>query len=252
MTLERQGLPPLPPGKATVMGGEIRDVDSVRDRFTLLVPGGKPVKLLFDARTQLYRDGVKIAPGELHSGDRASVETVLDGTTLFAVSIHMLSRAPVGECQGQVVAYDAGTHELTMSNTLTRERIRLLVPPGTPFVRQEEAASSSPSPQVADLVPGTLLTVKFVSDHRGKGVATQIAIQATPGAHFVFSGDISSLDLHTGSLVLVDASKDKTYQLYFDPQQLPATRDLHPGDHVRVTASFDRTRYVAEAISVGD
>lgn len=236
-------LPALPRGRATVMGGEIRKVDPVDDQFTLEVPGGHPIKLLFDARTELYRDGVRIAAGELHSGDRASVETVLDGTNVFAISIHMLSRPPEGECQGQVLNYDAGSGELTVSSALSHEPIKLLVPPGTPIVREGQAVSP-------ELVAGTLLSVKFESDNQGRGVASQIAILATPGAAFVFSGNISSLDLHAGLLVLIDPRDDKSYDLSFDPAHFPVSQDLHLGEHVRVTASFNGARYVASAIAV--
>ena len=244
------GLPSVPQGKATVMGGEIHNVDPVRDQFTLEVPGGRPIKLLFDARTQLYRDGVKIPPGNLRSGDRASVETVLDGTNVFALSIHMLSRPPAGECQGQVMSYDPRSRELMVSSALSHQPIKLLVPPGTPTIREGQAASSSTPPSSADFVAGTLLSVKFESDNQGRGVATQIAILATPGSSFVFNGNIASLDLHTGLLVLDDPSGDKSYQLSFDPARIPLSQNLHLGEHVTVTASFNGARYVAGAIAV--
>lgn len=243
-------LPPLPQGRATVMGGEIHNVDPVRDQFTLEVPGGRPIKLLFDARTQLYRDGVKIAPGDLHSGYRASVETVLDGTNVFALSIHMLSSVPEGECQGQVMSYDPRSRELTVSSALSHEPIKLLVPPGTPTIREGQAASSSTPPSPANFVAGTLLSVKFESDNQGRGVASQVAILATPGSSFVFSGNIASLDLHAGLLVLVDPPGDKSYQLSFDPARIALSRNLHLGEHVTVTASFNGARYVASAIAV--
>jgi hypothetical protein len=241
-------LPPVPQGNATVMGGEIHNVDPVRDQFTLEVPGGRPIKLLFDARTQLYRDGVKIAPGNLSSGDRASVETVLDGTNVFALSIHMLSHPPEGECQGQLLSYDPRSRELTISSALSHEPIKLLVPPGTPTIREGQANLSS-APGSTDFVTGTLVSVKFESNNQGRGVASQIAILATPGSSFVFSGNIASLDLHTGLLVLVDPSNDKSYQVSFDPARTPSSRDLHPGEHVTVTATFSGARYVASAIS---
>jgi hypothetical protein len=243
-------LPPLPPGKATVMGGEIHNVDPVRDQFTLKVPGGHPIKLLYDARTQIYRDGAKVAPGGLRSGDRASVETVLDGTNVFALVIHMLSRPPEGEYQGQVMSYDPRSRQLTVTSDLSREPIRLLVPPNTPTIREEQATSSSTRASAANFVAGTLLSVKFESDNQGRGVASQIAILATPGSSFVFSGNIASLDLHTGLLVLVDPSSDKSYELSFDPARIPLTRNLHLGEHATVTASFTGARYVASAIAV--
>src|ERR1700688_452595 len=120
-------LPPAPKGKSTVIGGAIRGVDRVRDQFTLDVFGGRSLKVLFDERTQIYRDGVKTSIRDLRAGDHISVETVLDGTTVFARSIHMLSQLPEGECQGQVLRYDRSTGELMVRDLLSPEPIKLRV-----------------------------------------------------------------------------------------------------------------------------
>jgi hypothetical protein len=50
-------------------------------------------------------------------------------------------------------------------------------------------------------------------------------------------------------LVVVDPADDKSYQISFDSATLPESRNLHEGDHVRVTASFDGDRYVASALT---
>ena len=63
-------LPPIPPGKSTVIGGAIHDVDPVRDQFMLKVFGGKSMKILFDERTQVYRDGKKTPLRDLRANDR--------------------------------------------------------------------------------------------------------------------------------------------------------------------------------------
>ena len=108
-----EGLPgdllALPEGKSTEIGGTITDVDPVADRLNLKVFGGRSMKILFDERTQVYRDGVKTSLRDLHANDHASVETMLDGTAVFARSVHILSHSPQGECQGQVTSYDPGT-----------------------------------------------------------------------------------------------------------------------------------------------
>jgi len=241
-------VPAAPSGRSTVIGGIIRNVDPVRDQFTLAVFGGRPMKILFDARTQLYRDGVKIAPDDLHSNEHASVETVLDGTDVFAISIRMLSHSPEGECQGQVLRYDPATHELTVSAALSREPIKLLLPLGTPVLRQEQAASS-PGHHPSELAAGTLISARFTSDNQGRGIASQIAILATPGSTFIFIGNVSFLDFHSGLLVVADARDGRTYRISFNPAQFPVTRQLHPGDHLSVTASFDGAGYVATGLS---
>jgi hypothetical protein len=243
-------LPPAPKGKSTVIGGAIRGVDGVRDQFTLDVFGGRSLKVFFDERTLIYRDGVKSSIHDLRAGDHVSVETVLDGTTVFARSIHMLSELPKGDCQGQVTDYNPADQELTVRDAQSRQLVKFRVPDGTAFVRQGQAASSAAAPGQADLVAGALISVKFQSDNKGHGVATQVAILATPGTAFVFVGNVASLDLHSGLLVVVDPRDDKRYDVFFDSARFPVSRDLHEGADVIVTADFDGARYVANAITV--
>src|ERR1700746_2003362 len=50
-------LPPPPAGKSTEIGGTLLKVDLVRDQLTLHVFGGGTMKIFFDARTQVFRDG---------------------------------------------------------------------------------------------------------------------------------------------------------------------------------------------------
>ncbi len=241
-------LPPVPSGQSTVIGGAIRDVDPVRDQLMLKVFGGRSMKVLFDERTQLYRDGKKIPLRDLRSQGHASIETVLDGTNIFALSIHILSQSPEGECQGQVLKYDPGTRELTVTAALSSEPIALLVPTGTPIVRTGASPSSSAD---SDLVKGALISAQFEPGNKGQGIARQITILATPGSTFVFTGNISFLDLHAKRLVLVDPRDGNSYPIFFDPARFPVSQDLHQGTHVKVTVNFDGERYVASAISVG-
>jgi hypothetical protein len=243
-------LPHIPPGKSTVIGGAIRDVDPVRDQITLKVFGGHhSMKILYDERTEVYRDGVRIPLHDLRPEDHASIQTVLDGTNVFAVSIHMLSQLPEGEVRGQVVDYNPATEVLTVSDPLAREPIQLQVEPGTPVVRVGQASSSAAS-GLAALRPGTLVSVKFKPGSQSRGLATEIAVLATPGSAFVFSGEVSLIDLHAGRLVLVDPRADQSYQISFDPSRFPTSRDLHQGSHVTVNADFDGTQYLARAITV--
>ncbi len=53
-------VPPAPKGKSTILGGEIRFVDPVRDELLLKAYGQKPIKILFDERTQVFKDGKRI------------------------------------------------------------------------------------------------------------------------------------------------------------------------------------------------
>jgi hypothetical protein len=243
-------LPPMPRGRSTVIGGAIRGVDRVRDQFTLNIFGGRRLKVLFDARTQVYRDGLKSDLRDLHPGDHVSVETVLEGTSVFARSIHLLSALPEGECEGQVLNYDPVSRELTVRDVLSREPVKLSVPAGTVFARQGQAASASMDVGSSELLKGTLVSVKFHSDNDGQGVVSQIAILATPGTAFVFVGNVVFLDLHSGLLALVDPRDERRYEVFFDSARFPMSREIHEGADVTLTADFDGSRYVARAITI--
>jgi hypothetical protein len=237
-------LPAMPRGKSTVIGGSIRSVDGVRDQLTLNIFGGRSMKVLFDARTQVYRDGQKVALRDLRTGEHVSVETMLDGTTVFARSIHMLSQMPEGEAQGQVVSYDRSTGELEVRDSLSPQSIKLHISPSTQIVGQGQESTSG------ELVAGTLISVHFQADKSGKNVASKISVLATPGSAFVFTGQVVFLDLHTGLLALVDPRDDKRYEISFDPNHFPISRDVHEGSTVTVTANFDGVRYSASALTV--
>jgi hypothetical protein len=241
------GLPPIPPGKSTAIGGTIREVDPVRDQLTLKVFGTRPMRILYDERTAVYRDGARVPLRDLRRDDHASIQTVLDGTNVFAVSIHILSQSPEGELQGQVLSYNSATGVLTVSDPLFHAPIELQVPAGTPVVGVGQASSASgPS----DLRQGTLVAIKFSPSNKGWGVASQIAVLATPGSAFVFSGNVSFVDLHSGRLILVDPGDDQNYQISFDPARFPTSRELVEGSHVTVTVDFDGSQYVARTITV--
>jgi hypothetical protein len=240
----------MPKGKSTVIGGTISGVDPIADRLTLKVFGGKQMKIFFDERTQVYRDGAKSSLRDLRANDHASVETMLDGDAVFARSIHMLSRSPEGECHGQIVSYDPGTGVLTVSESLSPESIRLVVPAGTGIVRQGQSASTSRPAGLSDLRKGTLISATFASDMKGQGVASHIAILASPGDELSFSGSVTFLDLHSNQFVVADAQNNQSYKIVFDPASLPGTRDLHEGKNVKVTAEFDGSHYIARAITV--
>ena len=242
-------LPPAPKGKSTIIGGEIKSVDPVRDELTLKVYGQRPTRILFDERTQVYRDGKLVPLRDLGVADHASVQTVLDKTSVYALSIHIMSQSPEGEYQGRVLNYNPDTRVLTVSSVLLSEPTKLFVPANTPVARVGQPAFSSVESGASDLVSGALITVKFELDKKGRGVASQIAVLARPGSAFVFTGDITALDTHSGILVLVDPLNEKRYQISFDSSLLSASQNLHPGDHVVVTANYDGTRYMASAIT---
>ncbi len=242
-------MPPLPKGKSTILGGQIHNVDPVLDQLTLNVYGEKPLKILFDERTEVYRDGKRVPLLDLGPADHASVQTTLDGASVFAISIHILSDQLEGEYQGRVLSFDGGNGMLTLTTAPDRPAFRLLVSNSTSFKRLGQSSFSSGQSGQSDLVPGSLVAVKFDSNNRGQGVATQISVLAAPGASFIFSGVVSSLNLPAGKLLLVDPRDNRQYQIAFDGQA-QISQQLRVGQHVRISADYDGSRYVAREIAI--
>jgi hypothetical protein len=238
-------IPPAPRGKSTVFGGEIRELDPVRDQMTLRVYGEHPMKILFDERTQVYRDGQRVSLRALKVEERASVQTTLDGTKLFALSVHMLSNPDQGEYEGRVVSFNPADGELAVASGRSRETIKVVVQGSTSLVRKGQAASATERANPSDLVAGTLISVKFGAAGKDVPTASEVEILAVPGSQFVFSGNVTSLDLHAGSLEVVDPRDDRSYQVSFNPVSLPAAEKLRVGDNVRVVTQYNGLQYVA-------
>jgi hypothetical protein len=248
-TVDLPPVPSLPSGKSTALGGEIQDIDPVLDRFTLHVYGQRPMKIFFDERTQLFLDGKKIPLRELQPSQRVSVETTLDGSAIFALSIRLLSQSTSGDYEGKVLAYHPATGELTVGSSADRIPLTLVVSSNTILVRKGQDAFSSTQSGLSDLQRGSLVSITFASDNRGHAVANQIAVLATPGAHFIFGGNLTAIDIHSGLLSLVDPRDDQTYQAQFNSTSLPATQSLRVGERVRVEVEYDGDHYQAREIS---
>lgn len=247
---QSDSLPALPKGKTTIMGGAIRSFDPVRDQFSLQVYGQRPLKILFDERTQVYRDGVKVSLRNLGPEDHASVQTTLDGDKVFAVSIHILSGSPEGECEGRVIQYEPNTGELEVASSMSPKPVTLFVPAGANIARVGEPGFTAESRGLSDLVAGALISASFDSDTARRNVARQIKVEAVPGASFVFSGNISFLDTRTGIMVLVDPRDGKSYEIRFDSARLTASESLRLLANVTVRATYDGTHYAANTIAM--
>jgi len=139
---------------------------------------------------------------------------------------------------------------LTVRSGTSSQSIKLLVPANASVVQEGQGKSPSAISVTANLVKGDLVSIEFESDKKGRGIASQIKILAAPGSAFSFNGDLSSLDMHSGLLVLVDPRDGKSYAIHFESRQLPASQTLHEGDHIIVTARYDGSRYVASELTV--
>jgi hypothetical protein len=242
-------VPPLPRGTSTILWGTIRDVDPVLDRFTLGIVGEKPMRILYDERTQIFLDGKRIPLNQLRPSEHASVQTTLDGTSVFAISVHILSQLQQGDYSGKVVSYDPSTGDLDLVSGQGGNPIRVRVTSNTRFERKGQESFTSAQSSAADLQRGTLVSIQFDPDGKGRASATQVTLLATPGAKFVFSGNLIGLDMRTGTMMLLDPRDNTTYQIEFEPGTIPSIQNVHAGQSIRITAEYDGTRYLAQDVT---
>ncbi len=237
-------LPELRSRKISLVGGRVERLDRLRDEFTLQIFGGGEMKIYFDPRTHIYNDGAEAPVSELRTGDRVSIDTALDGSTVFARSIR-LKNAGAGESQGTVVSYrsDGDKSVLVLRDALSPNPMKLHLSSQTRLLDHERTVSTN------ELIPGTMVAVKFGPQENGFNPAREISVLATPGAGFTFAGRVIALDLSTGLLVLTAATDGKTYEIYLDPS-VTVSDNLLPSADVIVSALFDGKRYVARTVTV--
>jgi hypothetical protein len=238
------GIPPLPGGKVTLLGGTIQKVDHIRDRLVLEVFGGGRTAVLFDERTRVFRDGKGATLDDLKTGERTYVDTTLDGTQIFARNIRIAGKLPTGQSSGQIVDFRPGSGELILRDTISPEPVKMRLA-GNAVISQGHRTATP-----GELKPGTLVTLEFTPGNGEAPVVRRISILALPGAAFIFSGRIEHLDLRRGLLVVVDPRDNKSYEVYFDPTARHLARDLRQGADVTVQATFDGRRYQSLEIAV--
>jgi hypothetical protein len=236
-------LPPVPRENATLVGGTIERLDRVRDRLTVRLFGGGKQTIFFDPRTQVYRGGKATNVADLHQGDRVYLDTILDGTTVFARTVRLDASRAMGESQGVVVKYRSDRGELTYRDSLAPESVQIRVTSNAKIRQGDRSAS------VSALVPGSLISIGFTSDGAGRNMANEISILALPGASYTFAGDVVHIDLRSGLLVLNSPTDHKTYEVYLAQSSTPDD-NLHPGTNVTAVTTFDGTRYVVRDLKI--
>jgi len=233
-------LPPLPQGQTTLVGGTVHSIDQIRNRLTVQPFGGKAMKISFDERTHIYRDGVPSTQLAIRKGDRVYVDTMLDGTKVFARNIRVVTGMQAADARGQVMRNDAATGRITVQDELSARPVTFRVTPST-------AVSGAGLNSVGQLQRGSLVTVKFVPDRSNRDVAQEISVIAAPGSVFTFYGRITYLNMSTRSLAVDNQSDKKTYDIKFTPAAVDPQM-LGEGKQVLVKAHFDGTGYTADNI----
>jgi hypothetical protein len=234
-------LPPLPKNRVTLIGGTVSGLDEVMNRM-IFQPFGEKRKMnvAFDTRTRFYRDGQPITYREIKQGQRVYLDTMLNGSKVFAKSIWIQSAADNGLSRGQIVEFDAQHNTLTVRDELSTQSIKMRLTPSTVIRNAERTAST------ADLVPGALVSLSFGPQQELR----EVTLSAKPGSTFTFAGRVSYLDL-SRKIIAVDNQSDKLkYDISIDAIAPNILRQLHEGDTVAVMAVFDGARYDARRIDL--
>ena len=234
-------LPPLPKSQTTLVGGTVHSIDQIRNRLTVEPFGGHSMKVFFDERTHIYRDGVPSTQLAIHKGDRVYVDTMLDGSKVFARNIRVVTGMEAADARGQITSNDPRTGRITVQDELSARPVIFRVTPST--VVNTGAGKSS----IGELQPGSLVTVKFTPDRGNRDVAQEVTVIAAPGSVFTFYGKITYLNLSTRTLAVANESDQKTYDIKFTPAAVDQQM-LGEGKQVLVKARFDGTGYTADNI----
>ena len=106
-------------------------LDPVRDRMAVRAFGGSQMDIAFDMRTKVFRDGLPATARDIKPGSRVYVDTMLNGTKVFAKTIRIETNGGQGDARGQVVAYDSRRGILSLREKVSPEPVRLRVTPTT-------------------------------------------------------------------------------------------------------------------------
>jgi hypothetical protein len=235
------GVPPLPQGKTSLVGGKVSHIDGVKNRLGVKVFGGGKWNVAFDERTHFYRDGVETTFENIKKGDRVYVDTMLDGPRIFARNVRVVTKIGSADARGHVLSLD--NQYVTIQDELSDRPVQFAVSGNTQIRRNSSTVALS------QVHPGSIIRVQFAPERENLGVASFIDVLASPGQSITFAGKVRHLDIRNKELAVENHSDSKTYEIALDRDRaLPA--NLMVGSEVNVAAIFDGKQYKAAQISV--
>ena len=237
-------LPPLPKNDVTLVGGTLLRVDRVRDRITIKPFGGRDMEIAFDLRTKILRDQAAIGPRELQAGSRVYVDTLFDGSRIFAKNIQVRSQSNCGDARGQVIANDPARGALELREEMSPAPLRMKVTPQT-LIRINDRSAA-----VSEIPVGALAVVSFASGSGDRPVVCDIHVLAVPGQAFTFVGTITFVDLRSSRIAITNRSDDTSYSLSIESLSPANTRELAEGVDATIGAVFDGQNYTARTVEI--
>lgn len=235
-------LPPLPANTVSLLGGTVTKLDRVRDHIGIRAFGGDEKTIAFDVRTKFYRGNTEVADRDLEAGQRIYVDTMLNGTQVFAKNIWIQAEPASGSGAGQVLAYDQKKGILKVRDQLTAETLQFQLNPKTIIKEGNETRSANV------LVPGALVSLSFSPGKEQHPPVNTVEVLARPGYSISFFGSVTFLDLSRNILAVLNRPDGKTYEISLDGIPRDTTLKLHPGVIIGVAAVFDGKQYMARTL----
>ncbi len=234
---------PLPQNrKLSLIGGAVVNLDRIRNRMDVRVFGGKKMRVNFDERSHIYRDGVETTSLGINKGDRVYLDTMLNGSQIFAKAIHVDTRLAQADVEGQLISVDRNKKEITLRDKISEQPVTVALSAATKIENQGTASSST------SLEPGALVKIRFAGRGGARPEAVDIYILADPGATYTFYGEVSYIDKNQNLMAIRNATGDKFYDISVEETGIPT--DLRVGSTAKVTARFNGTRYQASNIAI--
>ena len=126
--------PPLPKTKPTLIGGTAARVDHMRNLLTIQpFGGGQKIKVFVDERSHIYRNGEETTVLGIRKGDRVYVDTMLDGSRVFAKNVRVETQTGVAEVRGQVTAVNREKGTVTVRDELSSQPVTFAVGSSTQY-----------------------------------------------------------------------------------------------------------------------
>jgi hypothetical protein len=233
-------LPPLPHNTVTLIGGSVVRVDEIMNRMVVQPFGSKQkLNVAFDMRTHIFRDGQPITEREIKPGERIYLDTMLNGSKVFAKQIWIQTSLESGVGQGQIISFDSRRAVLTVRDELSSQPLKMHLTPATVIQKGDQSASP------ADLVEGSLVALSFGPQRQ----LERIKIVATPGTVFTFAGRVTYLDMSRRMIALDNRTDRKKYDIYVDTIAPNLLKQIREGEDVDVSAVFDGNRYDARSVT---
>ena len=234
--------PPLPKGKVSLIGGTVQKIDQIRNRMTVEIFGKGKMKVFFDERSHIYRNGVATTQLAIHKGDRIYIDTQSSQGKIFARNIQVQTNTDAASVSGQIVSFNSNNGTLVLHDALSSQPVTLKLTTATVISQQGQPGTRG------DLLPESLVTVRYAPT-AGRPIK-EVEVLARKGAQFPFYGTLTHLDLRSGLLAVDNKSDGKVYDIKFVPSRIGVTDELTAGAEVAVVTTFDGHDYTAQTVKV--